>query len=87
MLSFHLWQILRFEPRCLGEMAIELGWILDHGLRYWSICSTNFFFSHIHLCSPVHKQLPIFCSSLRQRSPPQANIRCNSIHCHSQSQP
>ncbi|KAF5793421.1 hypothetical protein HanXRQr2_Chr09g0417221 [Helianthus annuus] len=57
MLSFHLRQILCFELRCLGETAIELGRILDHGL-----------------------------SSAQQRSPSQANVRCNLIHCHRQSQ-
>uniref|UniRef100_A0A251U0Q7 Putative homeodomain-like protein n=1 Tax=Helianthus annuus TaxID=4232 RepID=A0A251U0Q7_HELAN len=49
--------ILCFELRCLGETAIELGRILDHGL-----------------------------SSAQQRSPSQANVRCNLIHCHRQSQ-
>ncbi|KAJ0533778.1 hypothetical protein HanIR_Chr09g0412301 [Helianthus annuus] len=43
MLSFHLRQILCFELRCLVETAIELGRILDHGLRYQSICSSFIF--------------------------------------------
>ncbi|KAJ0581717.1 hypothetical protein HanRHA438_Chr09g0429461 [Helianthus annuus] len=49
MLSFHLRQILCFELRCLGETAIELGRILDHGLRYQSICSSNLFIFYFHI--------------------------------------
>ncbi|MFS7968715.1 hypothetical protein Hanom_Chr09g00800821 [Helianthus anomalus] len=49
MLSFHLWRVLCFEPRCLGETAIELDRILDHGLRYRSICSSNFLIFNFHI--------------------------------------